>query len=454
MVQEFSGGTWNDHIALTWYGPAYGTGAGYQVDASLPADTSYTVRVVGAGLPGGTPLASKSFNSGSVFGTTSWDGAEGPAPYKFKLDLKNDSDQVRIVMYDVGCNGSYEERVTLFPGQSIVREMEFETETTVCVDSGRMGPDGEMIKDTPLMSFDADDMEQTTGDPSTTEASIKPGATAKPSPATPGSIEWSPESDSDAIVATKEGLGTVRSTIVETGKDQSELLRQIVTNTAPLSAIGTTSNATQSANWRLGMLDGITNSTVGGYGSAKARVTELQESVYLPDSTDWSWLQFELAGETIDLSPTAWPQCMQDLRSWVYHAVAWICWCVLGAAMFFRGREALHALLATPAAQTGFLAWTQAISPFTLAVGAVALGILCSGVAVVATSAVTAWANAAMANGPFLDTWPALNHALSLAVFLAPLGDMFGCAFAYLTYEIVISLSTFLAGISLRALSH
>lgn len=453
-VEQFSGGSWSHHISLSWYGPAYGSGAGYQVDATLPDNTSFTVRVVGGGLPGGTPLNSQTFNSGTSFGTTSWDPNATPDPYKFKLDLTNDSDQVRIVMYDIDCDGSYEERVTLFPGQHILREMEFEEETNVCVDSGRMGPDGEMIKDTPLLTFDSGDMEQTSGTPSTTEASIKPGDTAKPSPATPGSIEWSPESEGDAILTTKEGLGTVRSTIVETGKDQSELLRQIVTNTASLSRIGTTSNATESATWRLGILDGITNTTVGGYGTAKAKVEEIAESVYLPTSTDWTWMQFTLGGETVDFSPPNWPQSLQDLRSWVYHAVAWICWCLLGAAMFFRGREALHALLATPAAQTSWMAWTGAISPFTLAVGAVALGILCSGVAVVATSAVTAWTHAAMTNGPFLNTWPALNNALALAAHLAPLGDMFGCAFAYLAYEIIISLSTFLAGISLRALSH
>lgn len=453
-VQEFSGGTWNHHIDLTWYGPSYGSGAGYQVDATLPDSTAYTVRVAGAGLPTGT-LVSKTFNSGTSFDTTIWDLMSGPASYKLRASITNDTDQVRIMLLDLGCDGTVDERITLQPGESALREYSQESETTLCVDSGRLGPDGEIIKDLPWHEFGSGDWSLTNGTPPVVGTAVKPGDNTRPSPPTPNAITWSAGAGTNAITTAQEGFGTLRSTIVEGGKENAELLRQIATNTARLDAkIGSTSNATDAVAWRLGMLPSASNSITAGATTVSSAVTTIAGNVVIGSSTNFDWLVLELAGQTVDLRPQAWPEEARQMRSWFWHAMSWILWFILGAAMTFRSRDSINALMATPAAQSGFLSLTGAISPFTLVVSAVMLGIFVTAAGVATTAAANAFTNAVLADGPFLQGYPILEAGISLAAFLFPLGDLFGTVFAYVLFEVVLSVSTILAGLSLRLMAQ
>jgi len=452
-VQQFYGGSWSHHIDLTWYGPAYGEGAGYQVDATLTDNTSYTVRVAGGGLPGGGPLESKTFDSGTSFATTSWTVGP-PATFKLKVSITNDTDFARVFMLDVGCDGLYEERFTMFPGEGVVREYDEDASEVVCVDSGRVGPDGEMIKDLPIAQIGTNAWQHTSGSPTNLPLAVMPGDASNVRPATKqNSIQFSAAAATNNTAATREGFSVLRSTMVESGKDQSELLRAIATNTARLNAkFGTTSNATQNVSWRIGLL-----SDTNSVNTARIAVTDalgdIETSVTIPGGTNFSWLLITIAGQELDLRPTSLPQDVQDLRHWVYHGFAWLLWFILGAAMLFRGKEHVATLMAAPSPNSFFVI-TEAISPFTLAVGAVLAGLFTTFFAVALTAAANAWTNTALAGGPYLADYPLISAGLSLAAYFVPLGDLFGTTIAYLAYEIVTSVSAFLGSLVLRALAN
>jgi len=430
-VQEYSGGTWNHHVDLTWYGPAYGAGAGYQVDASLANNTSFTVRVVGAGLPGGGPLESKTFNSGTSFATTSWTPSTVTNTYFLNVTVTNSTDFPRIVYVDIGCNGSMDDHFTLQPGEGYALSYEESAWSTVCLDSGRLGPDGEIIRDLPIAEFDENSWDYTNAPPPAIPIDIKPGDSSTVRPAgtnATASIVWGPGTSTNQVGTLQQGFSVLRSTVVEGDKAQNDLLSQIASNTMALNQKFThPSNATSLITYQTSQAS--TGSIWSVYTSARDGLQGITTN-----TSGTGALTLDLYGTSIDLTGPGAPASVQALRPWVYHALQWFIWLSYAGVLLHLCRTSIHALIAAPS--QGSAASVPGVSSGFAVAGAtfvaVAMGTFA---AAVFSGLISVVLQTVVQAGPWAGSWSGASTALGIAVYWVPLADIVATTVTALLYE-------------------
>lgn len=451
--QYHNGSSWVTLQNATW---SSSSGGRYIITSSWIADVTLTVRLQ---LPGPS-YAPDTAGIAVLYKTTDYNTYDfsapppTPDPFLLKADFSNESDYPRIVQVDIGCDGSIDDRFVLYPGQTGTRTWVNETAgTPLCVTSGRIGPDGEMLPDADLAEFAPEDWTQTptNSPPAAFPVDLEPGTgvrtdTASADPAKQ-SIAWSAASQTNDLAALRQGFSSLRSATVEGDKDATDLLRLIATNTTPLrhtpdnDALRTSqSEASSDAQSDMG----------SAFGALTNAVLDIDTTPPTGSADSSAW-QATIKGVIFDFRGAYASSRIAGLRDFAYYGFRAVIWLSFASMVVSISRSQLNTLTLAP--QGSAASAIPIASSGTALTMAIAISVLIIGAATaMAAVSLSALSHASFASGFWPSGWAWAGDVIALASYWVPLTDLIAASLGLLTYEITASTITYVAAIGVRYL--
>ena len=439
-VEQWNGSAWVNHVSpITWYGPAYGSGAGYQIDATVPNNTAFTVRVAGAGLPGGA-TASQSFNSGTTFSEKLF--YPGPVTYSFSHKVVNNSTTRTKYRVDADGDGTWDSEFELAPGAEQPMTFTRDTAPTAAVviqqqaylGDGQWGFAQIDSIATSAWSTGTPTQGTTTATPpaTSTDTTSKDAPKVSYNTATGGSVTES---------TYKTGVEAVRNVTIEQGNKTAEAvdrLRKTVSDwfTDPddgasgSSRVDSAVAASGSSVTSIKSGFGVTNSLASAFGTIPNAVDPGGSFFEIPLGTAGKW-------GTIDWTPTN----NSTMAAWWAWGKSLITWCLWVAFTAWAAREAFVAIRAAGMAPQAVSSST--VPAFSSGVAFAAGIAICTVIAVLVVAVIGGVTTvAASALFPSSTAWQSSSltgTVIYLGELFVPLRLMFSLAVGGIMYHFAIN---------------